>query len=221
MRSSRHPNPSSSGRRPRPVRRDPPRATPLRAEVPSRVGWNTRSIGATSASTTTTPAGLRRFRLRRQLRFRSRLRRQLRFRSRLRRQLGFRFRLRRQLGFRFRLRRQLRFRFRLRRSPRRLMARKPGRPLPLPIRLTATYALLVAATLLVVGGIVMHLTRDHLQRELEVQLSSAANSFQARSGSGHPQCRRCRPEPRATGSRRARYRRSNTRQCAPRRVRCC
>ena len=59
------------------------------------------------------------------------------------------------------------------------MAREPGRPLPLSIRLTTTYALLVAATLLVVGGIVMHLTRDHLQRELEVQLSSAANSFQA------------------------------------------
>ncbi|MGH2755487.1 MAG: ATP-binding protein [Actinomycetota bacterium] len=59
------------------------------------------------------------------------------------------------------------------------MAWGPERPLPLSIRLTATYALLVAATLLVVGAIVMHLTRDHLQRELEVQLSSAANSFQA------------------------------------------
>ena len=59
-----------------------------------------------------------------------------------------------------------------------MTGREPGRPLPLSIRLTATYALLVAATLLVVGGIVMHFTRDHLQRELEVQLSSAANSFQ-------------------------------------------
>ena len=59
------------------------------------------------------------------------------------------------------------------------MPGEPGRPLPLSIRLTATYALLVAATLLVVGGIVVHLTRDHLQRELEVNLSSAVNSFQA------------------------------------------
>ncbi|HEX2031988.1 MAG TPA: ATP-binding protein [Actinomycetota bacterium] len=55
---------------------------------------------------------------------------------------------------------------------------RPGRSLSLSVRLAATYAMLVAATLLVVAGLVIHLTRRHLAASLDARLASVVASFQ-------------------------------------------
>jgi two-component system OmpR family sensor kinase len=52
-----------------------------------------------------------------------------------------------------------------------------GRSMRLSTRLLCLYALLVAATLLVVAGIVIPLTRSHLTRHLDDQLEATATSF--------------------------------------------
>ena len=51
------------------------------------------------------------------------------------------------------------------------------RTLPLTVRLTATYALLVAATLLVVAALAIQLTRSQLARSLDEDLVAAVESF--------------------------------------------
>jgi two-component system OmpR family sensor kinase len=51
------------------------------------------------------------------------------------------------------------------------------RGLPLTVRLAATYALLVAATLLVVAAVAAQLTRSHLSRALDERLAAAVESF--------------------------------------------
>jgi hypothetical protein len=53
----------------------------------------------------------------------------------------------------------------------------PRRTIPLTVRLTATYALLVAATLLVVAALAIQLTRSHLARSLDEGLVAAVESF--------------------------------------------
>jgi two-component system OmpR family sensor kinase len=53
----------------------------------------------------------------------------------------------------------------------------PRRSLPLAVRLTALYALLVAATLLVVIGVTSIVVRSHLDRQVDAQLLAAAASF--------------------------------------------
>lgn len=61
----------------------------------------------------------------------------------------------------------------------RLRGRRQARAaLPLSLRLISTYAVLVTATLLVVAGLAIHLTRTHLRRELDLRLSAAVESFQ-------------------------------------------
>ena len=54
----------------------------------------------------------------------------------------------------------------------------------LQTRLAVLFALLVAATLLVTGGLAFHLTRTHLDRALDESLVSASRSFQAGPASG-------------------------------------
>ncbi len=55
----------------------------------------------------------------------------------------------------------------------------PGGPtLPLFVRLAATYALIVAATLIVVAGLTVQITRTYLMRTLDGRLASAVRSFQ-------------------------------------------
>jgi two-component system OmpR family sensor kinase len=49
--------------------------------------------------------------------------------------------------------------------------------LPLTVRLAATYALLVAATLLVVAAVAIQLTRSHLSRSLDERLAATVESF--------------------------------------------
>ncbi|MGH2707205.1 MAG: hypothetical protein ACRDJK_02800, partial [Actinomycetota bacterium] len=51
------------------------------------------------------------------------------------------------------------------------------RVLPLSFRIVGIYAMLVAATLLVVTGLALHLTRIHLAREVDQRLAAVANSF--------------------------------------------
>jgi len=51
------------------------------------------------------------------------------------------------------------------------------RVLSLPVRLAATYALLVGAALLVVAGLVIQLVRSHLESGLDDRLSAAVTSF--------------------------------------------
>ncbi len=51
------------------------------------------------------------------------------------------------------------------------------RGLPLTVRLAATYALLVAATLLVVAAVATQLTRSHFSRAVDLRLSAAVESF--------------------------------------------
>ncbi len=61
-----------------------------------------------------------------------------------------------------------------------------GRPLrrsiPLALRLAALYGLLVAATLILVAGVTLAIARSHLERSLNAQLRSSAQSF--REGPG-------------------------------------
>ena len=52
------------------------------------------------------------------------------------------------------------------------------RPRSLSLRLAAVYGLLVAATVLVVAGVTVAIARAHLERALEGQLRSTAQSFQ-------------------------------------------
>lgn len=52
------------------------------------------------------------------------------------------------------------------------------RAIPLPVRLTLIYALLVGATLLIVGALVIQLTRAHLSRSLDRRLAAAVSSFE-------------------------------------------
>jgi signal transduction histidine kinase len=54
-----------------------------------------------------------------------------------------------------------------------------GSTLPLGLRLVGIYFLLLAATLLIVGGVTVRLTRNHLTHELENRLSAAVASFQS------------------------------------------
>ena len=56
-------------------------------------------------------------------------------------------------------------------------AERRRRPVSLPTRLTAIAALLVAATVLVVGGVAVRLMRDDLGANLDRRLRSAATSF--------------------------------------------
>jgi two-component system OmpR family sensor kinase len=51
------------------------------------------------------------------------------------------------------------------------------RVLPLSLRIVGIYAMLVAATLLVVTGLALHLTRIHLAREVDQRLAAVASSF--------------------------------------------
>ena len=51
------------------------------------------------------------------------------------------------------------------------------RAVPLTVRLTAIYALLVAATLLVVAAVALQLTRRHLAAELDQRLAAVVESF--------------------------------------------
>jgi signal transduction histidine kinase len=53
------------------------------------------------------------------------------------------------------------------------------RVLPLPLRLVATYTVLVLATLLIVAALVVYMTRSHLQGELERRITGIAESFEA------------------------------------------
>ena len=53
------------------------------------------------------------------------------------------------------------------------------RAFPLTLRLTAIYTLLVAATLLVVAGVALQLTRAHLAAELDRRLTAMVDSFRA------------------------------------------
>lgn len=58
------------------------------------------------------------------------------------------------------------------------MAVRP-RAVPLSVRLVATYALLVAASLLVVAGLVVRLARTHLAGTQDRQLAAVVDSFEA------------------------------------------
>lgn len=51
------------------------------------------------------------------------------------------------------------------------------RSLSLSLRLVITYGLLIAGTLLVVAGLVVYLTRSHLEQRLDDQVLTVANSF--------------------------------------------
>ncbi len=51
------------------------------------------------------------------------------------------------------------------------------RTIPLPVRLTAVYGLLIAATLLVVAGVSVAIARSHLESTLDAQLGGTAQSF--------------------------------------------
>jgi signal transduction histidine kinase len=55
--------------------------------------------------------------------------------------------------------------------------RFPRRSLPLAVRLAALYGLLVAATLVLVAGVTLAVARSHLERSLDGQLRSSAQSF--------------------------------------------
>jgi two-component system, OmpR family, sensor kinase len=55
----------------------------------------------------------------------------------------------------------------------------PGRGMPLTARLAVTYALLVGATLLVVIGLTLQLTRTHLATTLDRRLAAAVESFKS------------------------------------------
>ena len=61
------------------------------------------------------------------------------------------------------------------------MARADRRPraIPLTLRLAWIYALLVAATLLIVAGVALTLVRGHLDRELDHRLLAAVESFRS------------------------------------------
>lgn len=56
-------------------------------------------------------------------------------------------------------------------------AEKRRRAVPLTLRLAWIYALLVAATLLIVAGVALTLVRGHLERELDQRLLAAVESF--------------------------------------------
>ena len=56
---------------------------------------------------------------------------------------------------------------------------KRRRSLPLGLRLVATFVFLFAAALLVVAGITIRLTRDHLNNELDDRLTATVASFQS------------------------------------------
>jgi two-component system OmpR family sensor kinase len=58
------------------------------------------------------------------------------------------------------------------------------RGLSLSLRLVLTYAMLVAATLLVVAGLVIQLIRSHLDRELDQRLTAVVSSFAGAQGTG-------------------------------------
>jgi two-component system, OmpR family, sensor kinase len=64
-------------------------------------------------------------------------------------------------------------------QPARPMLATTRRSLPLAFRLVATFVLLFAAALLVVAGITIRLTRDHLSGELDDRLTAAVDSFQS------------------------------------------
>ncbi|HEX2026116.1 MAG TPA: hypothetical protein VHH92_06945, partial [Actinomycetota bacterium] len=64
------------------------------------------------------------------------------------------------------------------------MAQRQRRPLPLTARLVLTYALLVAATLLVVAGLAIQLTRNELAAALDERLLAVVESFREGPGAG-------------------------------------
>jgi len=64
-------------------------------------------------------------------------------------------------------------------GPAELRSMLSRRALPLPLRLVATYTVLVLATLLIVAALVVYMTRSHLQDELERRSVGIAGSFAA------------------------------------------
>ena len=61
--------------------------------------------------------------------------------------------------------------------------RRP-RAIPLTLRLAWIYAVLVAATLLIVAGVALHLNRRHLDAALDARLVATVDSFRSGPGSG-------------------------------------
>jgi signal transduction histidine kinase/tRNA A-37 threonylcarbamoyl transferase component Bud32 len=56
--------------------------------------------------------------------------------------------------------------------------RRPSRSLPLPVRLAAVNALVVAAALLIALGLTLQITRSHMQGELRDRLATVAQSYE-------------------------------------------
>jgi signal transduction histidine kinase len=74
--------------------------------------------------------------------------------------------------------------------------RRPRRSFPLALRLAALYGLLVAATLVLVAGVTLAIARSHLERSLNAQLLSSAQSFRDGPGARARDAARLRVETR-------------------------